>query len=172
MPERIINYIKRKRLIKWLLEIAFIVVVIFAVRAWQLKDVVEGEAPIINGQLITGETISLEQYKGKPVLVYFWATWCPVCKLVNGNIDAIAKDYQVLSVVSWSEDSDTVKQYLREKNITMPVLIDENGEWAFDYGVKGVPASFVINKEGTIEFIESGYTSELGLRLRLWLLEN
>lgn len=64
-----------------------------------------------------------------------------------------------------------VREYLKRENLSYPVIVDEDGEWANVYGVKAVPASYIIDSKGVIRFIEKGYSSETGLRLRLWWLE-
>ncbi|VAW54770.1 hypothetical protein MNBD_GAMMA07-2798, partial [hydrothermal vent metagenome] len=97
--------------------------------------------------------------------------WCHICEFENSNIANIAKDYDVITIASWSESATQVKAYLQKEKLNFPVIVDEDGEWAKVYGVKGVPASFVLDKTGVIQYIETGYTSEMGLRLRLWWLE-
>ena len=153
------------------MQILLILILFSAVRAWQLRDAVSGQAPLINGTLMSGEMINLAEYRGQPVLVYFWATWCPVCKISNASIDAIAEDRPVLTIASWSESEAEVREYLQQKSLHMPVLVDNRGFWAQSFGVRGVPASFIIDKHGMVRFVESGYSTEWGLRLRLWWLD-
>ncbi|MDX2464435.1 MAG: redoxin domain-containing protein, partial [Porticoccus sp.] len=62
-----------------------------------------------------------------------------------------------------------VKKYLDERELNFPVIVDEYGEIAKRFGVQGVPTNFVIDSHGNIDFTEVGYTTSLGLRLRLWL---
>ena len=58
---------------------------------------------------------------------------------------------------------------MQDNQLTFPVMLDTSGELAQSFGVKGVPASFILDTNGEITFVESGYSSELGLRVRLWL---
>ena len=58
---------------------------------------------------------------------------------------------------------------MQDNQLIFPVLLDTSGELATSFGVKGVPASFILDPNGEITFVESGYTTELGLRVRLWL---
>ena len=153
---------------KLVLEILLIVMVIVAVRAYQQRDTVTGDAIPLKGQLIDQSQINWQAYKGKPLLLHFWATWCPVCKIEEDSIQSISEDYNVLTVSSWSDDTEA---YLKEKGLNFKTLVDNDGVWAKRYGIKGVPASFIIGPEGKIEFIETGYSSEIGLRLRLWWIE-
>ena len=154
------------------LQLAILFSVFLGARAWQLRDAINGEAPNIQGTLLDGQAIELTQYAGQPVLIYFWASWCPICTLTSGSVNSIAKDYKVITVASWSGDAKLVQQHMHGAGLTMPVMVDNDGQWAAHYGIKGVPASFIIDAAGDIQFIESGYTTEYGLRSRLWWLTN
>jgi len=162
---------KKHKIIGIVLQVILLAAVYFSLRAWKSKDFIEGVAPVINATTLQGESFDLRTHRSKPVLVHFWATWCHICQFENSNIVNIAKDYDVITLASWSESAAQVKAYLQKEKLDFPVIVDEDGEWAKVYGVRGVPASFVIDKAGVIQFIETGYTSEIGLRLRLWWLE-
>lgn len=167
--------IGKLRRLKWksiLIQLLIVILVIGGVRMWQQRDAVSGTAPMIVDQSLEGASIDLADYRGKPVLVHFWATWCPVCRLENDSIDAIANDHAVISIASWSEGAEDVARFMAENQLSMPVIIDPDGTWASLYGVRAVPASYLIDGQGEIRFIETGYTTEVGLRLRLWWLEN
>lgn len=151
-----------------LLQAVLIVVIYISVRAYQQQDILTGVAPPIQGQLLTGTEINWPGYQDKPLLIHFWATWCPVCRLEEDSIQSISQDYNVISVASWSDDT---AEYMKKKGLSFPTRDDLKGEWAAKYGIKAVPATFIVNRQGNIEFIEVGYSSELGLRLRLWWLE-
>lgn len=161
---------RKHRWIRWLIDIAIIMAVIFAVRAWQQHGMQDGEAPDFEYATLNGETIHLDNYRGQPVLLHFWASWCPMCELEQGSISAISKDWKVITVAFQSGGVDEVERYMERKEITSwTTIVDESGELAGKYGVRGVPASYVIDAEGTIRFREVGITSGWGLRIRLWL---
>ncbi len=153
---------------KWLFDIALILLVIIAVRAYQQQDVISGQAVPVSGQLIDQTVINWQAYRGKPMLLHFWATWCPVCRLEEDSIQSIAKDHPVLSISSWSDDT---LDYMQQQSLNFPTLEDNDGSWAKRYGVKAVPTTFILNADGGIEFVETGFSSEWGLRLRLWWLQ-
>ena len=160
---------------RWLaifLQLLIILIIFMGLRAWQLRDAINGQAPNIRGVLLDGQLVELAQYSGQPVLVYFWASWCPVCKMTSDSVNSIAEDYKVITVASWSGEAGLVEKYVQQADLTMPVIVDNEGQWAERYGVKGVPASFIIDGTGNVQFIESGYTTEYGLRSRLWWLTN
>jgi peroxiredoxin len=145
-------------------------VVYFSIRAWQQQAMPKGEAPAIASTItVSGKSISLADYRGKPLMLYFWATWCRICEFEQGSIRAISVDHPVLSVALQSGDAQQVSDYMRQHNLTMPTIVDQFGEIANRYGVKGTPAVFFIDANGKIRSAEVGYTSEIGMRVRLWL---
>ena len=136
---------------------------------WKSRDAFTGNLSEFNVDLMDGSRFMISAFSGEPVLFHFWATWCPVCELQKGSVESIAKDYPVISIASWSEGEAEVKSYMQENGLTFPVMLDESGQLAQSFGLKGVPASFILSPRGEIKFVESGYTTELGLRFRLWL---
>ncbi|RDH82349.1 MAG: protein disulfide oxidoreductase [endosymbiont of Galathealinum brachiosum] len=162
---------KKNKFIRLIFQVLIFLLIYLSIRAWQSVDNIQGSAPVIIATTLEGEKFDLREYQSKPVLVHFWATWCPVCQFENSNIANLVGDYQVITIASWSETDVQVRAYLADKGLSMPVIVDEDGEWAKVYGVKAVPSSFIIDPQGVIQFIEKGYTSEIGLRLRLWWLE-
>ena len=165
---RLKHYIKNINTSRLAIQLAALILIIFVVRSCQLAGTASGVAPIIIDKFLTGEAVDLKQYRGKPVLVHFWATWCPVCKLENSNIDAIAKDHPVITIAYWPEGEKEIKEFMQNEKLTMPVIADMMGEWGKQYGIRGVPVSFILDPDGNIQFSEFGYTTEIGLRLRLW----
>lgn len=162
---------KRKK-INWLswardLGIVFLLVLIF--QWWQTRDIALGSAPLLGGPMLSGKSASLSDYKGKVVLVHFWATWCPVCRIEEGTIERLSKDYPVLSVAITSGGRAEVSDYLHGRGLNFPVMLDDSGALGESWGIKGVPSSFVVDARGEIRSVAVGYTSELGLRFRLWL---
>ena len=158
----------KKKYSRWIIEVVLILVVLIAVKLWMQRDVVSGNAPNITAQMLNGQQFDLYQSKQRPVLVHFWATWCPVCKLEQSNIENISKDYSLISIAMQSGNDIELKKFMREENLSFNVINDESGWLSQRYNVRGVPVSFIVNQENEIEFIEVGYTTEIGLRLRLW----
>jgi thiol-disulfide isomerase/thioredoxin len=153
----------------WLLYLLFFLVVMQAVNWWKTRDAVSGNLSKFTGELMDGTAFTISEFSGKPVLLHFWATWCPICELENGTIQSISQDYQVISIASWSEGEAAVKAYMRDKQLTFPVMLDTSGKLAQSFGLKGVPTSFILDPNGEITFVETGYSTEPGLRFRLWL---
>ncbi|MGV6827262.1 MAG: protein disulfide oxidoreductase [bacterium] len=147
--------------------IAFIAVMLF--QWWQTRDIAAGQAPELSGNLLTGQQITLEDYRGEPVLVHFWAEWCGICRTEEGWIDSLAKDYPVITVATSSGDAAAVQKYLDQRGLSFPVLVDEDGSIGQQWGIRGVPSSFVIDGVGDIQSSAVGFTTGISLRLRMWL---
>ncbi len=156
----------RSRVRRWLLEIGLLLLVFFGVRAWMTQDLAAGPTPPLNGLTLDGQPVQLAG--DQPVLVHFWATWCPVCRTQEGTIDAIARDHRVITVALQSGEAAELRHHLEAEGLSLTVIPDPEGRIAAAWGVTGVPASFVV-RDGTIRFREKGYTSGPGLRARLWL---
>jgi peroxiredoxin len=153
---------------RWLVEGVSLFVIVGLLHAFTTRGTVSGEAPGLSGVTLDGRPVSLADLRGQPVLVHFWATWCPVCGLEQGGIDALAGKRQVLTVAMEDTPADAIRRYMADKSVDYPVLHDPGFEHAARWGVSSVPASFIVDPEGRIRFTEVGYTTGLGLQLRLW----
>ncbi|NJD08008.1 MAG: protein disulfide oxidoreductase [Methylococcaceae bacterium] len=130
-----------------------------------------GPPPLLAGTSLSGTAIDLSQLRGRPALIYFWASWCGICRGMQHNIVAVAHGHPVITVAMQSGNVMEVARYQDEHDFHPPTLLDEAGDIAYRYGVHGVPAIFVLDPNGQIRFSSSGYQTELGMRLRLWLAE-
>lgn len=159
---------KSSLLLRILFQALLLIVVFIGIQVWQSSGAIKGQVPFILDQTLDGNEINLRRYQSKPVVVYFWADWCPICKYETPVVNELAKEYQVLSIATFAENKQDIVQYLKDENIDMPVVFDENNEWARLYNVSAVPTSFIIDAKGNVRFVEKGFTSSIGLRLRLW----
>ncbi len=160
---------KKRRWLRIFFEALIIVAIIMGVRAWQQKGMVSGVAPAFQSVLLDGKTINLDDYKGEPFLLHFWADWCPFCKLEEGSLTSIQEDWPVLTVAYQSGDKAAVIKHMQERKIEhWPTVVDNDSRLADSYGIKGVPTSLIIDGNGNIRFSEVGLTSGWGLRARLW----
>jgi peroxiredoxin len=154
---------------RWVRDGAIALALLAGIRAYQRRDMPKGPSPPLAGADLDGKMASLADYRGKPVLLHFWATWCGVCTAEQHNIDAVARDLPVLSVASQSGGANELAAFVREHRIGPRVIVDEESALARRFGVHAFPASFVIDGDGAIRHVEVGYTTELGLRVRMWL---
>jgi len=168
MTESAVTPRPRRRWLRWAAELALFALLIAGIRAWQQATLAQGPAPELAGIRLDGAGFVLRPAT-EPTLIYFWATWCPSCRAMQGNIEPLLKNYRVITVAMQSEGDAAVGGYLKEHGLHYPVLNDPDGALARRYGVRAVPALFVVDREGMIRFTEVGYTTEPGIRARLWL---
>ena len=162
-----------KRSRGWLGNIVLLVLIYWAVQAYQGRDAPDaGPAPPIEATDMQGAPISLENYRGQPTLLYFWATWCHVCALTRNSIDNIAQDHQVITIASQSGSDGAIQAYLKEHDFRATVINDSDNRLSREYGVQAFPTLFVLNAKGEIDDVEIGLSSEAGIRFRLWQAEN
>ena len=121
-------------------------------------------------QLLDGSTISLEELKGKVVLVNLWATWCPPCVLEMPGFQRVWEDYrdQGFVVLGLSRDQASptrVRAFLKDKGITYPVAM-EAGSGLEGFGmIQTLPASFLLGKDGKVRYRVTGVYAEPTLRM-------
>ena len=156
------------RWIRWVLEGAVLLAVFLVLHQCQIRSMVSGKAPEIRGKLLDGTPVSLGEFRGQPVLLQFWASWCPVCSLEQGSIHSIARDYAVLSIALDNSSTDEIRHWMASRGVSYRVILDPSGHISGRFGVQGVPTSMIIDAGGEIRFVEVGYTTEIGLRIRLW----
>lgn len=162
----------KRPVVRWIFQLLILLVAIVALQWWQSRPLASGPAPPLQGVLTSGGTVSLDDYRGTPVLVHFWAEWCPICKLEQASIESISGDLPVLSVAMQSGSADAIRRFMAAEGLSFPTLADPRGEIAGAWGVHGVPTSFVVDADGLIRFSTTGLSSESGLRARLWAAGN
>jgi len=131
--------------------------------------------PNVQTSALTAQTFTLldgSKYTSSnntgPLMVHFWATWCPVCKTEEGNIARVSQYYNVVSVAVKSGSDSEVKTFLKENEITFNTMNDRKGTLSYKYDVNVFPTTFIYDKKGELVFSEVGYTSTLGLFIRMW----
>lgn len=116
--------------------------------------------------LIGGELYDVNTTK--PLLIHFWATWCPTCKVEADTIEYLSKHFEVLSIAVKSGTDKELEDFMQERGYSFRVVNDSMGVYARKYLVSGFPTSFIYNKEQEHIFSDVGYTSLVGFYLRLW----
>lgn len=143
-----------------------IVVILVAGAAWTIASRVPAEAaqatrdrarraaPDFSLDTLGGGTFKLADQSGKPVVVNFWASWCPPCR---EELPAFEKVYQndrdkglVVVGVNVAESSDVVVKFVAETGLTFPIALDVSGETTALYGIEGMPTTFFVGRDGTI----------------------
>jgi thiol-disulfide isomerase/thioredoxin len=106
---------------------------------------------------LSGTTIKLSQFKGdRPVLLYFWATWCPYCLAAKPKIAQIREEIprgemEILGInVGGGDTLERVKKYQEGHPMAWPILFDGDSKVSSSYRVQGIPMYFLVNKEGNV----------------------
>jgi thiol-disulfide isomerase/thioredoxin len=140
---------------------------IAGIRFFQTRGMPSGPAPALAGTNLAGEMVSIEEFRGEPVVVYFWASWCGVCKAIAGNVDSLAERTKVIRVAVQSGPAEKVAAALDPHTPGIErVIVDADGTLAAAWGVGAFPTLFWLDGDSAIRFTEVGYTSSLGMRAR------
>ena len=121
---------------------------------------------------LNGRTKNLSDYRGKIVLLNFWATWCKPCTTEMPAMQAVYdrqhdKGFVVLAV-NELEDDDKVRMHIREYKHTFPVLMDRENRVANLYGVYGLPVSVFIDETGTVQsYVKGGLLTEQTIEMEI-----
>ena len=130
-------------------------------------------APDFTTQTLDGARVRLSQYRGQPVLLNFWATWCAPCQdempLIQRSSDIYKSQGLVVLAVNYQQTStSSMKAFLRKVNVRFPGVFDPAGQIAGAYGVNvGLPVSVFIDRSGVVSFIQLGQMSDAILQQHL-----
>lgn len=180
----------RRRVVFWLLVTLTGVTVALGIWRWQLdrREVAEriaeqsraslvgpsqSRAPEFALQTLDGTTINSTDLRGKVVLLNFWATWCPPCTAEMPDLNALyreygsARNFMVLGV-DFEEDAETVGPFVQQYGLEFPVVLDRDGRVTTQlFGVRPLPTTFLIDREGFIRDAWSGQIAPEAMLTRL-----
>ena len=122
-------------------------------------------APNFQLKDLTGNTVTLSEYKGKQdVLLFFWTTWCPYCrkglKVLNEKHAQLLKDGVEILAINVSEPAYKVDSFVRNSPLTFKTLLDPDADVAMAYKILGFPTYIIVNKEGYIRFTGFSFPRE------------
>ena len=110
---------------------------------------------------LNGEVASLASFKGKTVLLNFWASWCGPCRQEMPLLDAMSQRYSaagfVLLGIDVEEDNTDAKKIVKDLKISYPILFDTENKVSKLYSVETMPTTVMVDKKGKIRFINHGY---------------
>ena len=125
----------------------------------------------IKASLISGDRISLRGDGSKPIVIHFWAIWCPTCKLEAPNLESIKDEAHLVTIAVNSGSDSELKAFMQERGYTYSVVNDADGELSKQFGVGAFPTTFIYDSNGSLEFSEVGYSTTIGLKARLALVK-
>jgi thiol-disulfide isomerase/thioredoxin len=160
MKKRVMHYAKET--------ILFIfVMTLFAnlISIYKSQDLNKDKLPQIKDRLIDNSLYTTP--KNRPLVIHFWATWCPTCKLEAGNIQRVSKKYDVLTIAVKSGSDLEIQKYLQENDLDFKVINDKDGFYSNMFKISAFPTTFIYDKDKKLLFSEVGYTSTFGIWLRL-----
>jgi peroxiredoxin len=123
---------------------------------------IDKPAPSFKLTLLDGKSqVSLSQFKGKVVVIDFWAVWCPHCVDEMPSLNQFAEKHKdagvVVLAVDEDDDKEKVKPFVADHHLTLPVLLDDGHKVSEDYGVNGIPHTVVIGPDGRVKNVFVGY---------------
>lgn len=114
------------------------------------------QAPDFELQTLSGETVRLSDFRGKRVMVNFWATWCPPCRAEMPDMEKFynAKDVEILAVNLTDTETSigAIENFVDEFELTFPILLDSNLDVSFLYKIQPIPTTFMVDSSGIIRF--------------------
>ena len=119
-------------------------------------------APDFELKDIHGQPISLEQFKGKPILLNFWATWCGPCREELPSMQRMHEaskksgEFHVVAISIDRSNMKKVSRYAENLNLTFPILLDPDRETRKAYFIRGLPTSYLIDADGKLRGFVSG----------------
>ena len=125
--------------------------ILFLVQAVSARE----PAPLFSGiALNTGQQISLGDYRGKIVLVDFWASWCPPCLRSLPAYDQMRQaigtgEFEIIAI-NVDENTEDGLEFLKDHPVSYPVLADPEGKIGIPYGIRTLPRSFLLDRDGQI----------------------
>ena len=119
------------------------------------------EAPAFSAPGLGGGTVSLAAHRGKVVYLDFWASWCGPCAKSLPALDQLRKefapgDFQIVAV-NLDRNPAVAAKFLKQRPVGYPSAIDPKGSLPARFGVEAMPTSFLIDREGVVQYVHRGF---------------
>ena len=137
-----------------LIFLAFLLLSAGTFSPWDIDEIVGKKAPDFTLKDVSGRDVAFASFKGRAVLINFWATWCPSCRSEMPALNRLGKELRGrgLAVIAVSADrsAETVKDYLMKNPLDFPILVDQDSRVARQFKVFSLPTSFLVDRNGSI----------------------
>lgn len=125
---------------------------------------IDEPAPDFDLTTLEGETVSLSDYKGQPVWISFWASWCPPCRAENPDIEEMYQKYKddglVILAPAIGEDQNAVAGYVKRTSLSFTIGLDQTTQIAANYRIVGIPTHYFIDRDGVLRVWRIGSMSK------------
>ena len=159
----------KKYLREGLIFVVMLAIIMNIISYYNSLNLNKNELEIQSFKLIDDSVYNVQN--NKPLIIHFWATWCPTCKLEASNIEKISKDYEVITIAVQSGTKEDIEEYLNANKLSFKVVNDEDGFYSQEFNIKAFPTTLIYGKDKNLKFSEVGYTTTLGLYLRMLLIK-
>ena len=161
----------------FLLNAGLIAVVFFGGVAFKSRDMLAADgqvAPELRGTTLTGQPYDLEDARARPALVYFFAPWCKICAASAGNLNRLRRwrdtdDIEIVAIALDWATADEVRDYVEYHDLNVTVVLG-NANVARQWQIQAFPSYYVLNSEHKVVRRDIGYSSQVGLWLRAWMI--
>jgi len=164
------NTSTRRAVGAWVVRILVFVGMFALISQWQQSGLIDSgdRAPDFEATSVAGESVRLSDFRGKPVILHFWATWCGVCQrefaMLKALHDSIADEAVLLTIVV--DDTPDLEQFVEQRGLDYPIL---RGSRALieQYKVNAFPTNYFLDAEGIVRSRTVGMTTRLAAQTRL-----
>lgn len=129
--------------------------------------------PSLQVQQANGERVNLDQFKGQPVIYYFWAPWCTVCKVSMPNLQEFHQEngnkVKVVAVALSYDSDQEVVEYMKNNNFDFDYVLG-NVSVSQAFKIQGFPTYYMADEKGKLVAKSMGYSSEIGMKIRSYIL--
>jgi thiol-disulfide isomerase/thioredoxin len=149
-------------------DLSVLLIIGFAITSYQQRHMLKDKAPNLNIFTTERSMAFANNANNKARLVYFFGSWCPVCRFTSPSVHEIAKAHPTVAIALASGTDQQINTFMAQKDYQFDVINDDNGSISEVWGVQAVPAFYILDNQNNIVFVTSGASSKWGLRLRLW----
>jgi peroxiredoxin len=153
------SIVNREKIMQWIVFSIMAVLVISNLGCSAVAPEVGAQAPDFAASTLDGETVILDELRGQPVVLKFWATWCGYCRYQMPFFQAAfeEKGHEIEFVgINLRESRDKVQQFVEGESVGFTMALDVDGAVANSYNVRPIPATFFIDEHGVIKEIKIG----------------